>query len=47
MLLSVIIPCYNELAVLPETHRRLAEVASHLKELGRVRVYFRGRREPG
>jgi dolichol-phosphate mannosyltransferase len=30
MLISVIIPCYNESAVLPETHRRLAEVADRL-----------------
>src|ERR1043165_3862203 len=31
MLLSIVIPCHNEAAVLPETHRRLAEVAEHLK----------------
>jgi dolichol-phosphate mannosyltransferase len=31
MLLSIVIPCHNEAAVLPETHRRLAEVADHLK----------------
>jgi polyisoprenyl-phosphate glycosyltransferase len=31
MLVSVIIPCYNEAAVLPETHRRLAEVADRLQ----------------
>ena len=31
MLLSIVIPCHNEAAVLPETHRRLAELAEHLK----------------
>jgi len=31
MLVSVIIPCYNESEVLPETHRRLAEVAERLR----------------
>lgn len=30
MLVSVVIPCHNEAAVLPETHRRLAEVADRL-----------------
>jgi dolichol-phosphate mannosyltransferase len=31
MLVSVIIPCYNESEVLPETHRRLVEVADRLR----------------
>lgn len=31
MLISIVIPCHNEAAVLPETHRRLAEVADRLE----------------
>jgi glycosyltransferase involved in cell wall biosynthesis len=31
MLISVVIPCYNESEVLPETRRRLAEVADRLR----------------
>jgi polyisoprenyl-phosphate glycosyltransferase len=31
MLVSVIIPCYNEAEVLPETHRRLVAVADRLR----------------
>jgi dolichol-phosphate mannosyltransferase len=34
MLISVVIPCHNEAAVLPETHRRLAEVADRLSAAG-------------
>jgi glycosyltransferase involved in cell wall biosynthesis len=30
MLIQVIIPCYNESAVLPENHRHLAKVAGSL-----------------
>ena len=40
MLISVIIPCYNESAVLPETHRRLAEVADRLKSAGEFEFIF-------
>ena len=40
MLISVIIPCYNEMAVLPETHRRLAEVADRLKQAGAFEFIF-------
>ena len=40
MLISVIIPCYNEMAVLPETHRRLAEVADRLKQAGTFEFIF-------
>src|SRR6185503_11032489 len=31
MLVSIVIPCHNEAAVLPETLRRLSEVADRLK----------------
>jgi polyisoprenyl-phosphate glycosyltransferase len=34
MLISVVIPCHNEAAVLRETHRRLAEVAERLSAAG-------------
>jgi glycosyltransferase involved in cell wall biosynthesis len=34
MLISVVIPCHNEAAVLPETHRRLVEVADRLSSAG-------------
>ncbi len=40
MLISIIIPCYNESAVLPETHRRLAEVALRLKDEGEFEFIF-------
>ncbi|HMF56263.1 MAG TPA: glycosyltransferase family 2 protein [Pyrinomonadaceae bacterium] len=33
MLLSVVVPCYNEEAVILETHRRLAEVLGEMKNL--------------
>ena len=33
MLLSVVVPCYNEEAVILETHRRLSEVLSGMKNL--------------
>lgn len=32
MLISVIIPCHNEAAVLPEAHRRLGELADRLRD---------------
>jgi polyisoprenyl-phosphate glycosyltransferase len=40
MLISVIVPCYNEAAVLPETHRRLAEVAERLAHAGAFEFVF-------
>ena len=40
MLVSVIIPCYNEAAVLPETRRRLAEVADRLASEGAFEFIF-------
>lgn len=40
MLISVIIPCYNEMAVLPETHRRLASVADRLQATGAFEFVF-------
>ncbi len=40
MLISVIIPCYNEAAVLPETHRRLSEVAKRLEHEGEFEFIF-------
>ena len=40
MLLSIVIPCHNEAAVLPETHRRLAEVADHLKSKATFEFIF-------
>jgi glycosyltransferase involved in cell wall biosynthesis len=40
MLISVIIPCYNEAAVLPETHRRLAEVADRCQKTGTFEFIF-------
>jgi dolichol-phosphate mannosyltransferase len=40
MLISVIIPCYNEAAVLQETHRRLAEVADRLESAGTFEFIF-------
>ncbi len=33
MLLSVVVPCYNEEAVIVETHRRLAQVLDGMKDL--------------
>lgn len=32
-LISIVVPCYNEAAVLRETHRRLGEVAARLAEM--------------
>jgi dolichol-phosphate mannosyltransferase len=40
MLTSIIIPCYNEAAVLPETHRRLAEVADRLENTSEFEFIF-------
>ena len=40
MLISIIIPCYNEVAVLPEAHRRLAELADRLPSAGRFEFIF-------
>jgi glycosyltransferase involved in cell wall biosynthesis len=40
MLISVIIPCYNEAAVLPETHRRLTEVAERCQRAGTFEFIF-------
>src|SRR5262245_31436172 len=40
MLISVIIPCYNESTVLPETHRRLSEVAAHLENEAEFEFVF-------
>jgi glycosyltransferase involved in cell wall biosynthesis len=40
MLISIIIPCYNEAAVLPEAHRRLAELADHLQSAGTFEFIF-------
>jgi dolichol-phosphate mannosyltransferase len=40
MLISIIIPCFNEAAVLPETYRRLAEVADRLEHTGRFEFIF-------
>jgi polyisoprenyl-phosphate glycosyltransferase len=40
MLISVIIPCYNEAAVLPEAHRRLAELADRLQSAGTFEFIF-------
>lgn len=40
MLVSVIIPCYNEMAVLPEAHRRLAAVADRLAHVGSFEFIF-------
>jgi glycosyltransferase involved in cell wall biosynthesis len=40
MLISVIIPCFNEAAVLPETYRRLAEVADRLEHAGAFEFIF-------
>lgn len=40
MLISVIIPCYNEAAVLPEAHRRLAEFADRLQSAGTFEFIF-------
>ena len=38
--LTIVLPCYNEAAVLPETHRRLAEVADRLKSAGAFEFIF-------
>jgi glycosyltransferase involved in cell wall biosynthesis len=40
MLISIIIPCYNEAAVLPEAHRRLAEFADRLPSAGTFEFIF-------
>ncbi|MEY2576939.1 MAG: polyisoprenyl-phosphate glycosyltransferase, partial [Verrucomicrobiota bacterium] len=40
MLISIIIPCYNEAAVLPEAHRRLAELADRLASAGTFEFIF-------
>jgi polyisoprenyl-phosphate glycosyltransferase len=44
MILSIVIPCYNEEAVLPETARRLAALLDRLLATGKVdhgsRIYF-------
>jgi dolichol-phosphate mannosyltransferase len=40
MLISVIIPCYNEAAVLPEAHRRLTEVAHRCQTTGTFEFIF-------
>jgi len=40
MLISIVIPCYNESAVLPETHRRLAGVADRLENVGDFEFIF-------
>jgi glycosyltransferase involved in cell wall biosynthesis len=40
MLISIIIPCYNEVAVLPEAHRRLAELADRLQSAGTFEFIF-------
>jgi dolichol-phosphate mannosyltransferase len=40
MLISVIIPCYNEAAVLPEAHRRLAQLADRLQSAGTFEFIF-------
>ncbi|MEY2509464.1 MAG: polyisoprenyl-phosphate glycosyltransferase [Verrucomicrobiota bacterium] len=40
MLISIIIPCYNEAAVLPEAHRRLAELADRLQSAGTFEFIF-------
>jgi dolichol-phosphate mannosyltransferase len=40
MLISVIIPCYNEAAVLPEAHRRLTELADRLQSAGTFEFIF-------
>lgn len=40
MLISVIIPCYNEATVLPEAHRRLAELADRLQSAGTFEFIF-------
>lgn len=36
MKLSIVIPCYNEEEVLPETGRRLSILFQHLKEVGKI-----------
>jgi glycosyltransferase involved in cell wall biosynthesis len=40
MLVSIVIPCHNEMAVLPETLRRLAEVADRLKSEAEFEFIF-------
>lgn len=40
MLISIVIPCYNEAAVLPETLRRLGEVADRLESEGAFEFIF-------
>lgn len=34
--LAIVVPCYNEEAVLPETSRQLLQVVHHLKETGKI-----------
>ena len=42
--LSIVVPCYNEEQVLPETHNRLTELLDHMIEGGKItddsEVYF-------
>lgn len=40
MLISVVIPCHNEAVVLPETHRRVAEVSDRLRSAGSFEFIF-------
>jgi dolichol-phosphate mannosyltransferase len=40
MVISIIIPCYNEAVVLPETHRRLAELGDRLENAGTFEFIF-------
>jgi dolichol-phosphate mannosyltransferase len=39
MLLSIVVPCYNEEAVLPELHRRLVAVLEQIEELSFELIY--------
>ena len=36
MTLSIIVPCYNEEAVLPETTQRLTSMLNHLQAEGKI-----------
>ncbi len=42
--LNIVVPCYNEQAVLPESHQRLLTLLDHLSEQGKIsadsRIYF-------
>ena len=42
MTLYLVIPCYNEEAVLPETSRRLAEKLTALTAAGKISADSRG-----